>query len=209
MVFLVATAIVGSLVPSPRAPTSPLRHAAVVAMCASPEPDLVRLGDISRELFETLNVGDSSEDTISQKITEVHAEAVEPRVLKIYTPSAPKEERRAAIEGLSRSLDELEEVVRGPMLAGSDLSAADAVLFPSIALCELTLPVHFGWTEWTDEALFWRRPRLHAWWELLQYESACKAAKRIIRSRLEEIDFSALAMDVPTSQLRTFPKHTM
>ena len=122
------------------------------------------------------------------------------------------------------------------MLAGSSLSAADAALWPSIVLCQQTLPTHFGWTEWTDEALFWRRPRLHAWAELskaphvrtachpnrghtpltvvvcrvtVQYEQACRLVEEQISARLQELDLSAIAMDVPTSQLRTFPKHAL
>ena len=66
-----------------------------------------------------------------------------------------------------------------------------------------------GWEEWSNEALFWRRPRLHAWWELINYERACRTAKQQITARLSELDLARVAVDVPTSALRTFPKHAL
>lgn len=83
--------------------------------------------------------------------------------------------------------------------ATSDLSAC------------LPTPCSFGWTEWTDEALFWRRPRLHAWYELMQYERGAQEVKEAVSSRLAEIvvDWSQLELEVPTARLRTFPKHTL
>ena len=43
----------------------------------------------------------------------------------------------------------------------------------------------------------------------MQYEQACRLVEEQISARLQELDLSAIAMDVPTSQLRTFPKHAL
>ena len=40
-----------------------------------------------------------------------------------------------------------------------------------------TLVPHFGWTEWTAEALFYQRPNLHAWFMLMQYERAAEEVR--------------------------------
>ena len=146
---------------------------------------------------------------MSERIAAIHAEQIAPFLPKIYAASLSSDERKAAIEGLSRSLDLLEEAARGPMLAGSRLTMSDALCFPSIALCTRTLPPHFGWTEWTDEALFWCRPRLHAWWEVMSREKAARTAEQQIVDRLQEVDFSSIAIDVPTSRLRTLPQHAL
>lgn len=190
-----------ALVPSrPRCPAP--------VLCASAEPDLVRLSDIESTLAQTLEVPETP-NLVSAKIIKVHAENIAPNVPKIYMSTVAADGRKAAIEKLSRSLDVLEETIQGPMLAGKGLSVADAVLLPSMILCDKTLPQYYGWTEWTDEALFWRRPRLHAWYELILYERAARDAKQQVEARLEEVDFTTLAMDVPTSQIRTFPKHAL
>ena len=192
--------LAASLVLIPRCPPP--------SLCAI-EPDLVRLGDIADDLASTLQLSDADSD-VSTKIVEVHLETIVPLLPKIYMPSVAESERKDAIEGLSRALDVLEETAIGrPYLTGRSLSAADAALLPSMILCEKTLPEHFGWTEWTDEALFWRRPRLHAWYEVILYERAARQAEQQIAARLEEVDFSVLAMDIPTAHLRTFPKHAL
>jgi len=181
----------------------------IPAVLCVTEPDIVRINEISAELSRQLPFNDPADaDQVTQEIASLHAETLAPLAPKIYMASVPADERKAAIEGLSRSLDVLEEAARGPMLAGGQLSVADALCFPSVALCAQTLPRYFGWSDWTAEALFWKRPRLHAWWELMSYERPCATTKKIIVARLEEIDFSALAIDVPTSRIRTLPKHT-
>ena len=144
----------------------------------------LRLEDISLSLSESLSI--KEDDAQSSLILGLHSAEIAPLTPMIYEEEVSLDERRAAIEGLSRSLDTLEENARGPWLTGGGLSRADATIFPSMALFSQTLPVHFGWTEWTDEALFWRRPRLHAWFELMQYERPCKEAQRSIAARLEE-----------------------
>ena len=131
-------------------------------------------------------------------------------VMEKEATRVPEIERKTAIEDISRALDLMEEAAQGPLLAGSKLSLADAVAYPSIALCSLTLPDHFGWEPWTEESMFYRRPRLHAWYELISYEKACREAEKQIRAKLEEVaDLAKIAVDVPTSKLRDFPKHAM
>ena len=128
----------------------------------------------------------------------------------IYDPELPATARKSAIEKLARSLDVIEETAAGPLLAGSRCTSADASIFPSMALFAKTLVPHFGWTPWTEEALFYRRPRLHAWWELMQYESAAATVDQIIADNLEalQVDWEDVAFEVPTSKLRSYPRHT-
>ena len=184
-----------ALLPAPRAPPPRL-------LCGA-ESDL--LGDIRSSLRSALSVSEIDES--SAPLMDLHSAAIKPLLPKIFTPSLPDDERRTCIEGLSRALDVVEEATCGPLLVSSKPAAADAVLFPSILLVELTLPEHFGWTEWTDEALFYRRPRLHAWRELLAYERAARAAEEQVAELVAKLDLSAVAMDVPTSRIRSFPKH--
>ena len=54
-----------------------------------------------------------------------------------------------------------------------------------------------GWEEWTDAALFWKRPNIHAWFELMGYEKAAEEAARELDASLSEVDWSALSLDVP------------
>jgi len=181
-----------------------------VVLSASSGDDPLRLSDITDELSSKLLAnGDSTPSPLAELITRQTADDVVPLVRNIYSPALDATDRRSSIEALSRSLDALEETVRGPMLVGSSASAADAALYPSIIACELTLPVHFGWTEWTDEALFYRRPRLHAWRELMAYERAARTVEDQIAARLAELDLSAFAFEVPTSKIRTFPLHAL
>ena len=178
---------------------------------ASPQmlaSDLLPLQDLRQELRSALGAPETIEGPVAARIMQVNDNELLPTLPKLYLPSLGADERRAAIEDLSRSLDVVEENVRGPLLAGSEPSLADAALLPSIIVCERTLPQYFGWTEWTDEAMFFRRPRLHAWWELISYEKAARQAVERVSERLEAIDWQAVAIDCPTSKIRDFPKHS-
>ena len=86
-------------------------RASTVAMCAGAD-DIVRLGDVETQLRKELKV--SGDDSAGAAIVSVHEASVRPNVRKIYAPAdaCPAEERRAAIEQLSRGLDALEEQVR-------------------------------------------------------------------------------------------------
>ena len=135
-------------------------------MCAPSENGeaLLKLDEISASLQGSLASMDSTpadEGSIGDKLMQMHESEVAAKLPKIWSPNVEAEERIAAIQSLALSLDKAEELVVGPMLTGKQLSIADAVWFPSLAALEMTLPQHFGWEEWTDEALWWRRPRLH------------------------------------------------
>ena len=135
------------------------------------EGDPLQLATVSKQLQESLSIPSleaplPAEDAAAQLIL-VHNNEVAQMAPKIWSPSIQEEERVDTIKSLAQVLDTLEDLAVGPMLAGKKVSLVDSVIFPSMAALESTLPQHFGWTEWTDEALFWRRPRLHAWWELI------------------------------------------
>ncbi len=50
-------------------------------------------------------------------------------------------------------------------MAGSELSTADAALFPTFVFYELMLPSIFGWQD-----VFAGRPKLRAWWENMKQD---------------------------------------
>ena len=62
---------------------------------------------------------------------------------------------------------------------------------------------------WSDEALFWRRPRLHAFFELIRYEPVAREVERSVIARLNDldVDWSSIAVEVPTSNLRKIPRN--
>jgi hypothetical protein len=102
-----------ALLPAPPARyVAPQRTAAPRLCVGEASADLIRLHDISRELQTTLNVQANEADSV---ICELLEQVVAPLARKIYTPSVPSDERKAAIEGLSRSLDELEEGPLAPL----------------------------------------------------------------------------------------------
>ena len=173
--------------------------AAAPKMLAS---DLLRLGDISQTLTMNLDIACSQPDEQASIILDMHSSGIASLTPKIYQPQTTTEERVNAIRNLAVSLDELEAVAVGPMLTGKHLSLADAAFFPWIVLFEKTLPLYFGWEEWTEEAIWWKRPRLHAWYELMSYERAAREAQRTIEEGIAGIDMTALSVDVPTSTLR-------
>jgi len=188
---------------------------AVCASCARPTglqmlepPASGLLVGVTATLTAALGVQPSDR---SDSICLLHAESIAPNLPAVYETSLSTEDRRAAIIALSNSLDRVEEKVVGPLLTGSQPSPADALLFPSVVLLEQSLPIHFGWTPWTNEAIFWRRPRLHAWREMMDYETSAREAAESVAALLaeEDLDWSAVRVDVPTSKLRTFPRHAL
>ena len=162
-------------------------------------------------LVERLNIDATSTDAAASLLCKLHSETIVPLAPATYLEGMAPADRRNAIEALSRSLDSIEEAARGPMLTGKEPMLPDASLFPSLVVLEQTLPTHFGWTEWTDEALFWRRPRLHAFFELMKYETPAREVEREVADRIAalEVDWEQLAFEVPTSSLRKYPKHAL
>mgnify|MGYP006105463611 CR=1 FL=1 len=169
--------------------------------------DVFGLGECRQQLLEALRIQDKN-PAKTEEIIALHAESIVPLEERIFLPDVPLDERKEMVVAVARSLDFIEEAVSGPMLAGSRCTAADASLFPSIALFEQTLVPHFGWTPWTDEAMFYRRPRLHAWRELMQYEQAAVQVEEQLANKLKALNWDDLAVEVPTSRLRKFPSHT-
>lgn len=186
-----------------------LPQAFVTMMLPTPPDDLLGLSSCSSRLVDALGIDVSNVDEASLALCALHREAIAPLMPATYLVDMAKDDRRSSIEGISRALDTLEEQARGPMLTGSRAAAADADVFPSLVLLEQTLPEHFGWEEWTEESLFWRRPRLHAFFELMKYEKPCKEIESELITRLAalEVPWTEVGIDVPTAQLRKFPKH--
>jgi len=178
-----------------------------IVACA---PDPLGLGDARQKLLAALSP-DVLVTEADREIVSLYDESIAPFEPAVYQPGLVVDDRKSAICSLSKSLDMVEGVVRGPMLSGASLSTADASLFPSMCLLQMTLPTHFGWTEWTEEAIFWKRPRLHAWYELMMYEEEARAAERQVAAALDalQVDWEQVAVEVPTARLRSFPKHAI
>ena len=177
---------------------------------ASASDDIVAMLDKSREdLINELELPSKvPDDEVSSRICLLYTEVARELVPAIFSADESEETRVAAIETVSCKLDVLEETIKGPLLTGSKPTVADAIVYPSMALFELSLPKYFGWEEWTNEALFYRRPRLHAWYELFNYERAAKTDRKALVQGVGEMDLLALAVEAPTSAKRTFPRHT-
>ena len=181
-----------------------------VVMLAS--SDVLGLRAQTKALAQALEMKiDASSNLVSETLSTLCSETILPLSAATHSTSMPPAERRTAIEDLSIALDEVEETAVGPLLSGARTCSADVELFPTLVLLEQTLPQHFGWTEYTDEALFWRRPRLHAYFALMKYEAPAKQVERELTERIMalELPWDEMAFEVPTSQLRKFPKHTL
>ena len=132
----------------------------------------------------------------SESILEVFSQSVKPPLPALWEASLEDEIRADEIRALSAGLDAFEASASGLYLAGP-LSIADARLYPTVLLMHRVLPKYYGWEEWTDAALFWKRPNIHAWFELMGYEKAAEEAARELDASLSEVDWSALSLDVP------------
>ena len=144
-------------------------------------------------------------------LLSLYNEEVYPLQPALYAEGFSPAERRAAVERISRGLDLVEGAALGPFLCGPCPTSTDACLFPSVVLLDLVLPTRFGWTEWTDEALFWKRPRLHAWFELMKYERGASEAQANVSGGLEAlgVEWDQVGVDAPTSRLRVLPRHAL
>ena len=181
------------------------------AIVASTTVDLEAcLEDCRSQLRGGLRIQDNDQAK-SAEILRLHSESILPLEHRIYLPDVSPDDRKAAIVAIARALDVVEEAARGPLLAGSKCTLADASFFPSMALFANVLVPHFGWTPWTSEALFYRRPRLHAWFELMKYEAAAVEVEEAVGAQLQalQVNWEAVAMEVSTSRIRTFPRHTI
>ena len=74
------------------------------------------------------------------------------------------------------------------MFTGGRPGAAAAEVFPSLVVLEQVLPQHFGWKAWSEEALFWKRPRLHAFFELMKYEPAAQEVEKTLAEKIAALE---------------------
>lgn len=182
------------------------------AMAAPDDDDLIGLGVVTRTMQQGLQPDKVVSDDKSDLLCELYKAEMLPFISAVYDPNLSESSRKESIEALSRSLDLLEEAAVGPRLAGMNISVADTVIYPAMSLLQQTLPQHFGWSEWTPEAIFYKRPRVHAWMtmlELLPDTKVWEEAREAVTARLAglELNWTALAMDVPTLKLRKIPAH--
>ena len=189
--------------------------AAIASTCPRAFPpvlsadDPLSLSTMRDRMRESLAL-ESTPSEASDLLCRCWEESLAPLEPAVYqTEGFTREDRIAAIRDLSLCLDGIEAAAVGPLLAGPRPHEADALLFPSLVLLENTLPVHFGWEAWSDEALFWRRPRLHAFFELIKYEPVAREVERSVIARLNDldVDWSSIAVEVPTSNLRKIPRN--
>ena len=173
--------------------------------------DFLGLTGQATALATALKIDAASINPVSDELCSLCRDSILPLSAATYSTRMDAAVRRTSIEDLSRALDECEETARGPLLSGVNACSADALLFPTLVLLEQTLPQHFGWTEYTDEALFWRRPRLHAYFTLMKYEAPAQQVERDLAEKLAELElpWDKMALAVPTSQLRKYPRHTL
>ena len=166
------------------------------ASAFSARPDPLRLEARGTSLLGALEAdrGALATGDACDAVLGVWAESVAPPLPAIWDPAHA--DRADAIRELSLGLDALEQRASGLYLAGP-LSVADARLFPSVCFMHRVLPEHYGWEEWTEAAIFWKRPKLHAWFELMSYEKTAAAAARELDAGLGEVDFAAIAIEVP------------
>ena len=164
---------------------------------ARPAGDPLRLGARRTELQRQLPLAEDCPRT--EMLCSAYTSRLAPLEPAIWMSDYA--ERPSAIVSLSKELDALEDLAVGPLLAGPHLTRADAALFPSVALLDATMPSHFGWTEWTEEALFYQRPRLHAWWEMMLYEPEAARVAQLVRDDVEALEIS-WGVAVPTAKAR-------
>lgn len=89
-------------------------------------------------------------------------------------------ERAEQLARVAFQLDVLEGVVEGPFVAGSEISYADAALFPTFVFFVDILPRHFGW-----QSVFAERPKLQRWWEAVQADPEATRVIAEMRTGLE------------------------
>jgi len=183
-------------------------HGAFTPLARSADrPDPLKLSSRGADLATALKVPEDTSDTVGQ-LCELYQDRISLLEPAIWDSECTESERVSAIQELSDALDVLEVEAIGVYLAGKRVSRADGIMFPSFCLLTHTLPTHFGWTEWTDEAIFYKRPRLHAWWELMQYKPPARKLAERIRQDVDALQIR-WGVPVPTLARRTLPKHAV
>ena len=90
-------------------------------------------------------------------------------------------QRAAQLAELHRQLGVLETALdaEGPYVAGAELCAADAALFPTFVFYTHMLPKRFGWAD-----VFADKPRLRRWWDAMCADKAAAAVRAEMREAL-------------------------
>ncbi|GLC43872.1 hypothetical protein PLESTF_001405100 [Pleodorina starrii] len=113
-------------------------------------------------------------------ITRIHDVYIVPIQGAMYRSMDCVETRAAQIGQIAFQLDVLEGLVRGPYAAGSQVTAADAALFPTFVFFEFMLPAYFGWSD-----VFAGRPKLAAWWAHMKQDPVAAKIMEEVRGGLQ------------------------
>ncbi|EFJ50701.1 hypothetical protein VOLCADRAFT_88491 [Volvox carteri f. nagariensis] len=88
----------------------------------------------------------------------------------------------ASAEGRAKAAlaTRIHDVYIGPYVAGDQVTAADAALFPTFVFFEFILPTYFGWGD-----VFAGRPKLAAWWARMKEDPVAAKIMDEIRGGLQ------------------------
>ncbi|KXZ55975.1 hypothetical protein GPECTOR_2g1527 [Gonium pectorale] len=111
--------------------------------------------------------------------TRIHDVYIVPIQGAMYRTMDSAETRAKQIEQIAFQLDVLEGIVQGPYVAGSEVTAADAALFPTFVFFEFILPTYFGWAD-----VFAGRPKLGAWWAAMKADPVAAQIMEEVRGGL-------------------------
>ncbi|KAG2500784.1 hypothetical protein HYH03_001546 [Edaphochlamys debaryana] len=111
--------------------------------------------------------------------TRIHDIYLGPAMASMYKPMGI-EDRAKGIAALAFQMDVLEGICKGPFMAGSEVTSADAALFPSFVFIEFILPKFFGWKD-----VFAGRPKLAAWWAAMKADPVAAGVMAEVRGGLE------------------------
>jgi glutathione S-transferase len=101
----------------------------------------------------------------------------------MYKPMESKSERASQIGQLAKQLDVLEGYVVGPYCTGEVMSYADTALVPTFVFMNFILPKFFGWPSLWEE-----RPKLEAWWKLMNQDEEAKQVINEVEEGLKSWD---------------------
>jgi glutathione S-transferase len=85
----------------------------------------------------------------------------------------PGEEREEKLKQLVYQLDVVEATCKGPYMAGLEVTGADATWLGTMVFLTEILPRVFHWG-----SVFQGRPKLAAWWALMQQDPAAAKVRR-------------------------------
>ncbi|GIL70070.1 hypothetical protein Vretimale_3346 [Volvox reticuliferus] len=111
--------------------------------------------------------------------TRIHDVYIVPIQGAMYRSMDSAETRAKQIEQIAYQLNVLEGIVEGPYVAGSQVTSADAALFPTFVFFEFMLPTYFGWKD-----VFAGRPKLAAWWNNMKADPVAAKIMEEIRGGL-------------------------